>query len=337
MGKTEIGWTDFVWNPVTGCSKVSEGCKNCYAYSIHNMRHKAYAEGKKLPQQYAKPFEDIQLHNNRVDLPFHWKKPRKIFVNSMGDLFHANVPFEFIENVFATMEEVEHHTYIVLTKRPERMFEFMKWYSARRSYAGVSFEWQPAKNIWLGITAENQDTANERIPWLLQTPAAVRLISCEPMLEEINLTAIDLGDKMTRGYGPRRIIWDSLTGWEKQYNPGQHPQSMPEEFPRCMSNDIGGKIDWVICGGETGSEARPLHSDWVRSLRDQCTDANVSFFFKQWGEFAPCTHYPGIKMPGPVISLDGQSDGMMTRVGKKKAGRTLDGRTWNEFPEVQHG
>jgi len=291
----------------------------------------------------------------------------------MSDLFHENVPDEFIADVFGVMAVAcenfcgtndgkkqigtyktswgkEYpvytpnyysgpHTFLVLTKRPDRMRTLLTSYHFRRKVAKSAFKWAmnrvdagylseridhqrlwPLPNVWLGVTAENQARADERIPILLQIPATVRFVSVEPMLGPVDLSLSDGVDlSMSVGTGLK---------------PGK--------------SYLINSLDWVICGGETGPGARPMHPDWVRSLRDQCQAAGVPFFFKQWGEWAGITE--GGVHPGDVcISEDGfidtadedyicfanESDGIhMRKVGKKRAGRLLDGRTWDEMPEI---
>lgn len=272
--KTKIEWATDVWNPVTGCTKVSEGCRHCYAETIAK---RFWGERK---------FTDVQCHTDRLDAPRHWKKPRRVFVNSMSDLFHPDVPFEFIDRVFGAMTMACEHTFMILTKRPMRMLDWFNWTTHNKT--GL---W-PLPNVWLGVTVENQAVADDRIPLLLQTPAAVRFVSVEPMLAPVD-------------------IHDFL-----------HPCKV-----HC-SDDIPA-IDWVICGGETGPGARPMHPDWARSLRDQCTAAGVPFFFKKWGEWISIGEQA--VDDGNWITI-GQT---MKRVGKKSAGRMLDGREWNEIPEAK--
>ncbi|MFJ9497806.1 phage Gp37/Gp68 family protein [Brevibacillus centrosporus] len=332
---TAIEWTDAVWNPVTGCSKVSEGCRNCYAFALHDMRHKAFEDGKKLPQQYAKPFNEIQFFPGRLIQPLKWQEPRLVFVNSMADLFHPDVPFDFIDKVFGAMTLAPKHTFQILTKRPERMNEYMNMpdrdeaigLTAMLLYerfggkgdcrlaAGLihgpgkvtnltdvpeRLEAWPLPNVWLGTSVENQQAADERIPFLLETPAAVRFLSCEPLLGPVDLefwTQFDHPDN--EGYGV-----EAIKG-----------------------------IDWVIAGGESGKNARPMHPDWAEGLMDQCEEYGVPFFFKQWGEWAPVhelrCNEPGIKGK-PWYNFD--PDTALCRIGKERAGRVLDGREWDEFP-----
>lgn len=192
---TGIHWTDETWNPVVGCTRVSAGCRHCYAFSLHNMRFRAYRDGKfpTAPQQYHQPFHVVQLMPDRIEQPLHWRKPRRVFVNSMSDLFHEDVPFDFIDRVFNVMIETPRHTYQVLTKRPERMREYV-------SNRAIRYNWHkdahmPPRNIWLGVSVEDQAAADKRIPVLLDTRAAVRFLSCEPLLEAVDLSYW-LGEEM---------------------------------------------------------------------------------------------------------------------------------------------
>jgi len=191
MSKSNIPWTDYTWNVSTGCTKKSAGCKNCYAENLHNMRHEAYKKGKlqNMPQ-YAEPFSKVQLHPERLGQPLHWKKPCKVFVNSMSDLFHESVPFDFIFKVLNTIAFNEQHTFQILTKRPENALNILKiFYSdAHLRHREIA----PIPNLWIGVSVENQKVADERIPLLLQIPATVRFISVEPMLGPIKLTSSGL-------------------------------------------------------------------------------------------------------------------------------------------------
>jgi len=306
MSKSGIEWTDETWNPVTGCTKVSQGCKHCYAERVWQRLS--------APRQpYAgRKFTDVQCHYERLEHPLHWKKPRMVFVNSMSDLFHEDVPDYFISRVFLEMSRCPQHTFQILTKRHERMLAYMNGVlkSAKIRVAnGYPTKFWPLPNVWLGVSVEDQATADERIPLLLQTPAAVRFVSVEPMLGPIDLNKrVCLVDK------------------------------------RRFKLTIGNYLDWVICGGESGPKARPMHPDWARSLCDQCKAAGVPFFFKQWGEWAPIDLWS----PGPAkqnavmpdgtwcsihINPDDVGAHRMINCGKKAAGRLLDGREWNEMPE----
>lgn len=236
-GNSSIEWTEATWNPVTGCTKVSQGCKHCYAERmakrLHSMGNPRYNNGF-----------NVTLHHDLIELPYRWKRPRKVFVNSMSDLFHEDVPLDFIQKVFNTMRETPHNTYQILTKRSWRLLEL-----------NDQLEWTP--NIWMGTSVENEDVTS-RIDELRQTNAHVRFLSCEPLL------------------GPLDYL------------------------------DLEG-IQWVIVGGESGPGSRPMEADWVRSIRDQCKEQNVAFFFKQWGG-----------------------------VQKHRNGRELDNKIYDEYPKFTH-
>jgi protein gp37 len=251
--KTNISWATDVWNPVVGCTKVSPGCRFCYAQTIHDNRHNAWKSGRfpSAPPQYHHPFSQIQMLADRLDLPLRWKKPRMIFVNSMSDLFHERVPDEFISDVYGVMVLASRHTFQVLTKRPERMARFVREYLNAGEIPG---------NVWLGTSVEDQRRADERIPHLLQTPAAVRFLSCEPLLGPLDL---------------RDYIGDGALDWSAD----------PLATPR---------LHWVICGGESGSHlSKPEHADrwmrpeWARDLRDQSVAAGVAFWMKQHSALRP--------------------------------------------------
>ena len=230
---SEIEWTEATWNPVTGCTKISVGCHNCYA---ERMARRLQAMGN---PNYAHGF-DVTLHEHALQIPLSWKKPRMIFVNSMSDLFHQDVPLEFIQKVFGVMRQASWHTYQVLTKRSSRLCEvneFVDW----------------PVNVWMGVSVENSDYAF-RIDHLRQTGAHVRFLSLEPLL------------------GP---------------------------LPHVNLEGIG----WVIVGGESGPNARPMKKEWVIDIKEQCQSADIPFFFKQWGG-----------------------------VHRKHNGRTLQGRTWDQMP-----
>lgn len=340
VGKTNIEWATDVWNPIRGCSRVSEGCRNCYAESVAN-RFKG--QGQPYEGLIARSGQwngKIAIANHLMDQPIRWRKPRRIFVNSMSDLFHDSVPYQVIDQVFAVMAIADHHVFQVLTKRPARMVEYLKDETLTRRIIraahqidsragawmnaddGAGIKVLPLPNVWLGVSVEDQATADERIPLLLQTPAAVRWISAEPLLGHIDLQTI----YALRNSEPARA-------------------------------DIA--IDWVVVGGESGAGARPMHPEWARSLRDQCVSAGVPFFFKQWGEWSPrakicgagqdfqsidpgCTRWPSVIRLGEHgrdtrfienCNIDAGEEVYVQKVGKKQAGRMLDGREWNEYPE----
>jgi protein gp37 len=230
-----------------------------------------------------------------------------IFVCSMGDLFHQDVPESFIREILKLVTATGQHTFLMLTKRPERMRNVFKSYYA----TGAAI----IRNLWLGVTAENQKTADERIPILLQIPAAVRFVSCEPLLGPIDLSAF-------KPFDGECFCQDDPKGCK------------PRLTPNCPVT----AIDWVICGGETGPNARPMHLDWVRSLRDQCREAEVPFFFKQWGEWQLVNLMEPLdvrnKETGDFETWPAGKE-VFKRVGRKAAGRLLDGRTWNEMPNTE--
>lgn len=338
---THIEWTERTWNPVVGCTRVSAGCDHCYAVRMsHRLRRtKEYAGLTVLNDRGDRHFNGtVRCLPERLSDPLHWRKPCRVFVNSMSDLFHEKVPFEFIDKVFAVMALCPQHTFQILTKRPERMADWCAIpndpaRSGRFTWMGnlVRGKHLPLPNVWLGTSVEDQATADERIPHLLRCPAAARFLSVEPLLEAVDLTL--------------------------------HLQR-----PCDPEGHIGMGIDWVIVGGESGPGARPMHPDWVRSIRDQCQAASVPFFFKQWGAWAPTDddnmpnapwrhlrddgalgilngrHGPQVvdlkarpdecdsSRPGQHLTPNGNIV-CMSLYGKKAAGAVLDGREWREYPD----
>lgn len=249
--KSAIEWTDATWNPTTGCDRVSPGCANCYALDLAARLKRMGAPAYQLDgdPKTSGPGFLLTLHRERLEVPVNWTKPRRIFVDSMSDLFHPDVPDEFIREVWATMHRASWHTFQVLTKRPERMASLVAEITAD-TYL------DPLPNVWLGTSVEN-DRWTRRVDELRKAPAAVRFLSCEPLL------------------GP------------------------------LPSLDLEG-IGWVIVGGESGPDHRPVKQEWIRGVRDQAIDAGVPFLFKQWG---------------------GKTS--------KSGGRELDGRTYDEFPQIR--
>lgn len=325
MAETKIEWTDATWNPVTGCTKVSPGCKNCYAEKMHS-RLTAMGQAK-----YAEPFGTVRCHEDALDVPLRWRKPRRIFVNSMSDLFHEEVSFKFIVQVYRVMQMAHWHTYQILTKRAERLLEFTRWLGGVDDISAA--EWP--RQCWLGVSAENQEQADKRIPYLLRTPAAVRFVSLEPLLGPVDID--------------KRLI--NCDGCGNQGSTAYITRYDDQLCRACDKGAEGPSLDWVICGGESGPHARPMHPDWVRSIRDQCQGARVPFFFKQWGEWRPQSHgaRDGGKFPWGSLHVNGKffpgatpwnghdddgigGEAVMVRVGKKAAGRLLDGQEWNDFP-----
>lgn len=271
MNKTSIEWTDYTWNPVTGCTKVSAGCKNCYAERMANRFKKTHGD-----------FKQVKLHPERLRQPLTKKVPvgTRVFVCDVSDLFHKEVPFDFIRAVFLAMNLCRHITFQILTKRPERALEFSK---AVKTYS-PSISW-PLPNVWIGTSCENQETANERIPQLICIEAAKLFLSCEPLLGPIDFEQI--------------------------------PTPRVEKYVDCLDKSIACNlglkkihyIDWIIAGGESGPGARPLNPYYVRLIRDQCESAHIPFFFKQWGEFLVEEHNWGTIRVGKSKSgnvLDGK-------------------------------
>jgi protein gp37 len=279
---SKIEWTDASWNPVTGCTKVSPGCDHCYA--------ETFAERwRGTPGHHFERGFDVTPRPERLEQPFNWVKPRRIFVNSMSDLFHEAVPDEFIAQVFATMVQSDRHTFQVLTKRHGRMRSLLtgdRLWKDVEDIVQAQIRW-PLPNVWLGVSVEDQRWADIRIPALLDTPAAVRFLSCEPLLGPVKLPFIEEYDGCTCGVGPAGYY-------------GMHERGCGTE-----PGPAWGNLHWVIAGGESGPGARPMRPSWVRSLRDQCQEAGVPFFFKQWGGRTP-----------------------------KAGGRLLDGVLWDEMPEA---
>lgn len=236
MAQSAIEWTEMTWNPTTGCDKISQGCKFCYA-EIMSKRLQAMGIDK-----YKDNFK-VRTHESALETPYSWKKSKVVFVNSMSDLFHPDVPLDFIQKVFKVMNENPQHVFQVLTKRSERLYELHQ-----------ELNW--SHNIWMGVSVEDQKT-EFRIDHLRKTNARTKFLSLEPLLEGLP----NLG----------------------------------------LAN-----IDWVIVGGESGHNPRPMESDWVIDIQEQCKEKKVAFFFKQWG---------------------GKN--------KKKNGRELNGRTYDEMPEIE--
>lgn len=274
---SKIEWTDATWNPIVGCSVVSPGCTNCYAMG-HAARIVRCAKG--APSHYdgtTQPSKAGPVWTGKVALapdhiltaPLRWSRPRRIFVNSMGDLFHESVPDAWIDRVFAVMALAEQHTFQIITKRAKRMRE----YASRAAACGEHWlahipdapaEKWPLPNVWLGVSAEDQTRADERIPELLETPAAVRFVSAEPLLGPLDLLGPDMEGPLTNGEPTQAQIDADRTGW------------------RVIRYGVS-RLDWIIVGGESGPGARPMHPQWARDIRDQCERAGVPFFMKQMG------------------------------------------------------
>lgn len=304
---SKIEWTEKTWNPIVGCRKVSPGCLNCYAEMMSarlaGQARKANGKGGRKAN-YLSVVDGRGRFNGKAivvpdafDDPLKWRKPRMVFVNSMSDLFHEHVDFGTLTDLFNVMNEASRHTFQVLTKRADRMREFTAW----KCYGVMP---HLGENIWLGVSVENRKHGLPRIDHLRHSYAAVRFLSCEPLLEDL---------------GPL---------------------------------DLSG-IDWVIVGGESGPRARPMHPRWAEKIRDQCIDQGIPFFFKQWGEWSPGSSRnrktdQAMLTDGTMYSFPlkpkqkhlqgsgGWKPGLLptiiARRGKKRTGRLLDGRTWDEMP-----
>jgi protein gp37 len=304
VSPSKIEWTGETWNPTTGCDKVSEGCRSCYALTLAG-RLKRMGQAKYQRDgdpRTSGPGFGLTLHPDALEIPLRRKKPTTFFVDSMSDLFHPEVPEGFIGSVWNTMALAPQHTFQVLTKRPQRARAVLEgWAKAGWLWRRDDMLWcgplapGPLPNVWLGTSIES-DTYTWRADHLRATPAAVRFLSLEPLI------------------GP------------------------------VPSLNLDG-IDWVIVGGESGRHARPMHPQWVRDVRDRCVAVGVPFFFKQWGAWWPgpaisassamATHHGFFCADGRFLgrSVDPDSRVDMARVGKKAAGRQLDGRTWDEMPD----
>lgn len=291
--KTTIEWTDYSWNPVSGCDKVSPGCDHCYAETIATRfaGTNAYPDGFKVTLKPERLTDPLRKRS--------WRG-KHVFVNSMSDLFHKDVPDDYIAQVFAVMALAPEITFQILTKRHGRMRSLLNSEAHWRRVGSAMTDMtdmdethaqvddvRALPNVWLGVSVEDQERADLRIPHLAETPAAIRFLSCEPLLGRIDL----------------RSEW------------------LDPVFPA---------FDWVIVGGESGPGSRPMHPEWARTLRDQCIGAGVPFHFKQWGEWVPEDQSPEDAVIPATYRFD-EPTGTI-RLGKKASGRELDGRTWDERP-----
>lgn len=291
MAKTNIEWATKVWNPVTGCDKVSPGCKFCYAERLATTRL------KHLPEYHNGFLGNVLTHMSRAEQPLHWKKPAIIFVNSMSDMFHESISDIFLLSLVGIMAECPQHIFLCLTKRPLLAYKWLQRVNIKLP-----------KNIWIGISAENQEMLNRRLPVLMQIPCAGRFLSLEPLLDEVDLLE-----------GTAQCVFRGV-------------------------NTSGGStgIDWVIVGGESGHQARPSRPDWYYLLRDQCNIMNVPFFFKQWGEWIDIDNgykYLESLPQGSIYKFKTHNFGtvykscMVHKVGKHNAGKLLEGKLYQNYPE----
>lgn len=259
--RTGISWTDATWNPVRGCSRVSEGCRHCYAEAVaarFSGPGQPY-EGLARRRSNGEPTwtGKVRLVPEHLEDPLRWRRPRKIFVNSMSDLFHEGLEDHEIAEVWRVMLNAHRHTFQVLTKRPARM---LQWCRERLS---EDLQDEPPRHIWLGVSVEDQDAANERIPLLLATPAAVRFISAEPLLGPLELTRLR----------PQGVTWRDVLEGREHAGLGVF-RGLPH-------------LDWVIVGGESGRDYRPMDFRWVEQIKRDCDAAGVAYFFKQRSSSRP--------------------------------------------------
>ncbi len=274
--ESTIGWTNASWNPVTGCTRVSAGCQHCYAETFANR-------WKGIKGHYFEEGFKVLLRPDKLAEPLKWSKPRKIFVNSMSDIFHKEIPDSYIDKIFGVMASLPQHTFQILTKRPQRMVEYFqshridlayRWAEGAKSVVEEKFKGTinenvrrqcthfgtKLPNVWMGVSVEDQWAADQRIPLLLGTPVAVRWVSCEPLLEEVNLNHIECNpDK-----------------------PGLSMSALHEQLDGCFYNSTA-QLDWVVVGGESGPGCRPMNFEWARSLKNQCQGSEAKFFMKQLG------------------------------------------------------
>lgn len=376
---THIEWTDATWNIVTGCSVVSPGCTNCYAMRLAGtrLRHHPSRAGLTSPSKAGPVWNgQVRFNTDWLTQPLRWTRPRMIFVAAHGDLFHDGVTNDQLDQVFAVMALCPQHTFQILTKRPERMRSYVdaghnpvihadvrghavwqeafsinrkagraddRFTSALRAQGcvpGLDRPW-PLLNVWLGVSVEDQTRADERIPVLLDTPAAVRWISAEPLLGPVDLAQL-----------PFPKSCDCLDAW-----PTLNALTSDVYCEGCCEGPeatTSPTLDWVVAGGESGPGGRPMHPDWARQLRDQCADAGTPFLFKQWGAWAPGEN--AANTIGRAVDTADWFDGRwdfqrltagdcedmhiddeptLYRAGKKAAGRLLDGVRHDGFPETR--
>jgi protein gp37 len=361
MQNSHIEWTDHTFNPWEGCTKVSPGCTNCYAEARNQRFSGGENWGKGAPrrrtsiQNWKQPLkwdreargegrESLECPSceapwKECDCGFAQRRPR-VFCASLADWLDDEVPIEWLADLLKLIHDTPNLDWQLLTKRPQNWRRRVEQVSERFRIAGdaIRMPWATSwlegdspENVWLGTSVENQEMADKRIPLLLSIPAQVRFLSCEPLLGAVMLWSFDQECQAWRGPGVKS------SGGMTISTPNDLPEGYDDSHP-C--------IDWVICGGESGPGARPMHPDWARGLRDQCQVAGVPFLFKQWGEWWPeawsgFTQWPEIDRKRPLLmpahpGREGtdQHQVMQCR-GKSKTGRVLDGRTWDDFPKVE--
>lgn len=326
---TKIEWAQESWNPITGCTPISEGCTNCYARRM----------AKRLRGRCGYPADDpfrVTLHPDRLEQPLHWRKSRRIFVCSMGDLFHEDVPAHFIYKVFEVMRNCPHHVFILCTKRAKRMKKITDdvYFHLQRNYHNSRRSIFPLPNVIKMVTAENQAMADLRISWLSQMQAATRGVSLEPMLGPVDLSKWLMPKKDCQAYGENPTLQQKEQGIINCFRPENVTGNC--ETWGCVFGKQN-EIDWAIVGGESGPGARPAHPGWFRKVRDDCVAAGIPFFFKQHGEYVEHANEEQIKhWNGNSVATCEGGNILLLKVGKKAAGRELDGRVYSEFPVAKN-
>lgn len=367
---TKIEWTEATWNPITGCSVTSPGCTNCYAMQLAGTRLAHHESRAGLTREVNGNHVwtgEVRFNEQWLDQPLRWKRPRMIFVCAHGDLFHESVPDWWVDYIFAVMALSPQHTFQVLTKRAKRMREYLSGLTCHgdrrflvahaagrmmedgdgaHATVAANCDW-PLPNVWLGVSVEDQQRADERIPDLLATPAAIRWISAEPLLGPVDLTRINQAgvdecftsefplwrtlkgkawtatrarlNSLNGHYWGEDLINEKWEGWT-----GNEPEPAPGYYK---------PLDWVVVGGESGKDARPMHPDWARALRDQCAAAAVPFFFKQWGLHLPTGQISGLGKQW--LTEEGEARWM--KGTKAITGRLLDGVEHNAMPGGNDG
>ena len=363
MKNSKIEWCDHTFNPWVGCAKVSAGCTNCYAETLMDARYGRVQWGKGNPRQRTSEVywkQPLKWNREAADpkLGTRAERPR-VFCGSLCDWLDEEVPIGWLFDLLKLPASTSNLDWLLLTKRPEnllpRMRKILEWFPTTRltleeargltlADAFLNGGGTVMQNIWIGTSVENQEMAEKRIPELLKIPAKVRFLSCEPLLGPIRLNLPTRKWEGGNGY----IGCAHCCHKDRCDDPSHYDR---RRCPHCRGTGLGNPIHWVICGGESGAKARPMHPDWACSLRDQCVAAHVSFFFKQWGEWCPAIETHGVTgsiMPSTGerftwIGWNGRTanpsatellDPVMAiaRIGKHAAGRVLGGREWNEFP-----
>ncbi len=309
MQKTNIQYLSHTWNPIKmRCTPVSEGCRSCWAIAMA----KRLTKNPLIPEDHRKAYEGGPpvLDIKELEAPLHLKKPDRIGLQFMGDWMHEDIPNRWIDLILEVIAACHQHTFFTLTKRPQNLDSKLYRVTGEnpcRELGGGDY----LPNLWLGVSVEDQKTADERIPMLLQIPAAHRWVSIEPMLESVDIL------------------------------PYLGPERSGNELWAARNNTYPPFLDWVTCGGETGPKARPMHPDWVRNIRDQCQAAGVQFFFKNWGKWLPVGQKPAgeFKPIGKHDALkrfhlwEDSDKNVSMKIGHKAVGSLLDGKVWDEIPK----